>query len=208
MTQSDKTTTKVISLVSRRPVSENLLIQRALDHWETLRAGRLVPKRSALDPQKLGSALGYSFVLEQGHDDILRFRLTGSLLCDCMGMELRGMPAYAMMAPEARERFTDALHAALTTPEIIDMGLFPKTRMIILPMCDEEGAVNRLLGCIGISAHMQSFPTRFTIQSIRTKRIVTSGAIPKPPLQELAETQEHYQMMKPVKRPPQLRLVK
>jgi len=97
----------IIPLIVNGCVVNDSIVQEVLDYWEGLRDGRLVPKRSEIDPRALRKSLNHTFILEANTPDNIRFRLAGSKLCDCMGMEMRGMPAYAMITQEGRNAFNE-----------------------------------------------------------------------------------------------------
>lgn len=201
----------IIPLFLNRPFMKDLIAEEVLAHWESLRMGRLVPRRSEIDPRALRNALNYTFILEAGAPDNIRFRLAGSKLCDCMGMEMRGMPAYSMMALDARNAFNEAIQASLADPEILDFQLTPSARMLLLPMADEDGVVSRILGCISVNPNQTDFPTRFNVRSLTKTRIVAAKSTRPNLVAELAEDQEPFvpdTKKATLTKPPHLRIVK
>lgn len=211
MLNSDVIGGKIIPLFLNRRVMKDCITQEVLSYWESLRQGRLVPKRSEIDPRKLPRALNYTFILEARTPDNIRLRLTGSKLCDCMGMEMRGMPAYAMFEHGERNKFNEALQSALAHPEILDLQLAPTARMVLLPMADEDNTVSRILGCISVDANHPSFPARFRILSTTRTRIIAAKPITAKLVAKMAEDQKIF-APKPKKaasgKPPFLRIVK
>ena len=190
---------------------KDYIIEEVLSYWETLRNGRMVPKRSELDPRKLRTSLNYTFILEASAPDNIRFRLTGSKLCDCMGMEVRGMPIYSIIRQQERNSFNTTLQTALLKPEILDFQLQPDARMVLLPMSDDEGIINRILGCLSSDPNLPEYPCRFSINSHRKTRIIAAKSTRPHLVSELAENQEPFvqQTKKATEnRPPYLRLVK
>lgn len=190
---------------------KDIRTEEVLTYWEDLRRGRLVPRRSDIDPRKLRNSLNYTFILEANSPDNIRFRLAGSKLCDCMGMEMRGMPAYSMVRLEDRNTFNETLQSALARPEIIDIQLAPTARMVLLPISDEADVVCRILGCITVDPAHRSFPTRFQVKSLVKTRIVAAKSIKPQLVLELAENQKSFDAdRKKATRsgPPHLRIIK
>ncbi len=187
------------------------IIEEILTYWESLRAGRLVPKRSEIDPRKLHLSLNHTFILEASTPDNIRFRLVGSKLCDCIGMEMRGMPAYAMIAQSGRNSFNEQLQTSLASPEILDFQLTPDARMVLLPMADEDNSVNRILGCISVNPKLPQFPTHFTVKSLVKNRIIAAEPIRPTLVKGLAEDQKPFSpgtKKATSGKPPHLRIVK
>ncbi len=210
MDKSSITSGKVIPLFLNSRAPQNGIIQEVLNYWESLRHGRLVPKRSEIDPRALQRSLNYSFILEASAPDNIRFRLVGSKLSDCMGMEMRGMPAYAMMQMDTRNRYNQMLQSALARPEILDFQLSPTARMVLLPMADEGNTVSRFFGCVNVDANHPDFPTRFTVRSVTKTRIIAAKSI-APKVLELAENRKPFtpdRKKAASTKPPFLRIVK
>ncbi len=196
--------------VTKRPM-QDAVVDEILGHWEDLRDGEILPKRSDIDPRALKKALNYTFILEQHPTGGLRFRLSGSKICDCMGMELRGMPAHAIINPSGRKKFNAALHTMQKTPVIIDMQLSLNARLILLPLADADNNVARVLGCLLANPNQPDFPTRLDIRSVALKRIVTAGSKRHSQSLQLAETQTPFQphtKKAAPKGPPVLKIVK
>ncbi|MCP5086282.1 MAG: PAS domain-containing protein [Rhodobacteraceae bacterium] len=160
------------------------VILELIAYWERLRAGRIAPTRSEIDPREIRNALEHTFILEYCGPQNVRFRLAGTTLCDSMGMELRGMPARSVIAPKARNAFDTVLADLPETPRIVELGLQAgrpghgsSARMLLLPMQDGNGCINRVLGCVTRSGTVQSTPQRFVITKQKSTRIISSQAV-------------------------------
>ncbi|WP_193222047.1 PAS domain-containing protein [Amylibacter sp. SFDW26] len=198
----------ILQMPAAKQPMKDKIADEVLSHWESLRNGRLVPKRSDVDPRALKKALNYTFILEQHTNGDLKFRLAGSKVCDCMGMEVRGMPAHAIIDVQDRDRFQSALHRLQKVSEIIDMQLTQGARLILLPLSDENNDVSRVLGCLIANPDRPVFPTRMGILSINAQRVVNAPSVKA---LELAETQTPFRpRIKKAARsgPPVLKLVK
>ncbi len=177
-----------------------------LTYWERLRGGRIAPLRSEIDPREIRGALDHSFILEHTRFGEFRFRLAGTKLCDRMGMELRGMPAYSLIAPDYRDEFSQILDGIMTNPEIIQLQLGSATgtfgprpaQLLLLPMCNTEGQINRILGCLASQAHAFATPERFALLGRKATRIISKQrAVPEQAAAGFAETGAEFRAAPP-----------
>jgi len=156
----------------RHPVLAELL-----DHWESLRAGRIAPLRSEIDPRRIENVLRHAFILERTAGNEARIRIAGMALCELMGMEIRAMPATALIAPEARERFAGLLARLFARPEIVELRLMDSrggmgAEMMLLPMKSDRGGITRILGCLVAEGEATAPPHRFDITGHSATRII------------------------------------
>ncbi|MEP5759332.1 MAG: PAS domain-containing protein [Litoreibacter sp.] len=151
------------------------------NYWEDLRAGRLAPLRSEVDPRAIASSLENGFILERVQPGSVRFRLAGSHLSDLMGMEVRGMPLRAFVEPAVRSAFTQSLEAVFEGPETHEYRLVsrqknsPKmaARILLLPMKSDSGEVDRALGCMVSDGNIGLAPRRFRVTETRITSLLT-----------------------------------
>lgn len=163
-------------------------------YWEALRAGRVVPMRSQVNPRGLENALDRAVMLERVADGIARIRLAGSHATALMGMEVRGMPLSALVHPESRDDLAQALKAAFDTPAVVEITLEARRglgrpalsgRMVILPLMSEDGRVDRALGYLGAEGVIGRTPRRFDITLTRLTRLHSDSA-------DQAESRGHH----------------
>jgi hypothetical protein len=64
-------------------------IQTLYAYWDSVRAGRIAPRRLDIEPAGIATILAETFMLECEEGDY-RYRLAGSRLCELFGYELRG----------------------------------------------------------------------------------------------------------------------
>ncbi len=111
-------------------------------YWEALRGPRAMPRRDELDPTRLDAALPHAFLLERIAPGVARFRLAGMHLNELMGMEVRGMPLTAFIAPGSRRQVSDTLEEVFETPATCTLSLHSEkapgmpaleARMILMP---------------------------------------------------------------------------
>lgn len=195
----------------RKPMKNPVLLE-LLAHWESLRAGRIAPLRSEIDPRQIENVLEHAFILEQSEVGAPRFRIAGMALCDLMGMEVRAMPATAIIAPKHRPRFLEILNRMFFAPEIVELalkgpraGAAPNGEMLLLPMKNDAGEITRILGCLGTNAPGRSpsfrgTPCRFTITARKATRIVsTENVCARQPMNGFAEAQAAFIPAQPAK---------
>jgi len=165
----------------RKPMKNPILVE-LLEHWERLRAGRIAPLRSEIDPREIENVLEYAFILERVPAGEPRFRIAGMRLNDLMGMEVRAMPASSLIAPSFRDTFATILDRLFTTPEIVELQLVAarpglpemKAEMLLLPMKSDTGEVSRVLGCLVANNPATTTPHRFAITDKKVTRIVAT----------------------------------
>lgn len=228
----DKTTQNaqnVVCMSNHQPNNGFSAIAQVEAYWEALRDGRLLPKRSEIDPRGIEGALEYAFILERIAPGIARMRIAGSHLSDLMGMEVRGMPITSLFAPNARRQIADTLEDVFQTPATARLQLTSPggggcgaldARMVLLPLKSDLGDVSRALGCLVSHGTLGAAPRRFDVDNIDVRTLVpgqkNSGAVaPIDPAPSPQTAKPGFGAPKPAfegkaskTRPPYLRLVK
>ena len=169
----------VTPLFRKERFMQDPIIVDLLSYWESLRAGRVAPMRSEIDPREITGSLENTFVLEYNNSLDVRFRLAGIKLCELMGMELRGMPARALIELGHRDELSRIIDDMITDPKIVELQLCSninkgslRARMLLLPMKDQKGQIARILGCMTTQGPSMKHPQRFEIEAVKTTRIV------------------------------------
>jgi hypothetical protein len=169
----------VTPLFRKERFMQDPIIVDLLSYWESLRAGRIAPMRSEVDPREITGALEHTFVLAYNNSLDVRFRLAGIKLCELMGMELRGMPARALIELGHRDELSRIIDALIDDPKIVELHLRSnankgglKARMLLLPMQDQKGSIARILGCLTTTGPNMQHPQRFEIKDVKTTRII------------------------------------
>ena len=162
----------VVSMARFMSAARFNAVQEVEAYWEAIRAGRLVPRRSDIDPRGIERALEFAFILERVAPGIARLRIAGSHLSDLMGMEVRGMPLSAFMAPQARNALGEILEEVFDSPAKALVELHAErgigkpaieARLLLLPMKSDLGDITRVLGCLATSGEIGRAPRRFEI---------------------------------------------
>ena len=200
-------------------------------YWEALRGTRLMPFRSEIDPRGIEQALEYSFIVERIAPGIARLRIAGSHLSDLMGMEVRGMPLTAFIAPGSRRQVSDTLEEVFETPAACTLSLHSEksagmppleARMLLMPLKSDLGDVSRLLGALVSVGEMGRSPRRFDVTGSSLRPILSSHSAPMPMPKEptvdlpepaletpgFAEPKTPFRTETPRREAPYLRLVK
>ncbi len=147
-------------------------LRQAEAYWSALYDGDAVPLRSQIDPRGLENILSYTFILERVAPGVARFRLAGQHLHALAGMEVRGMPISSFFAGSARAEMSAALETVFDKPAIAELSLavartrlgeHGEGRMILLPLRNETGQVNRILGVLVTDGEDEDGPGRFHI---------------------------------------------
>lgn len=157
-------------------------------YWETLRAGRLAPYRSEVDPREFEHALENMFILEVVGQEMVRVRLAGMKLCMMMGMEVRGMSPRAFMMPEDRARFDLMVLDVVNKPSVTEMvvetvdynGKSGTAYLLLMPLRSDFGEITRILGCISDNNEPFEAPVRFRITQTQSDPIRFSESAETP----------------------------
>ena len=224
-------TQNVVTMSDFLPDTGYPAISQVEAYWEALRAGRLVPKRSEIDPRGIEVALENAFVLERIAPGVARVRVAGSHLNDLMGMEVRGMPLTSFFTPDHRRMVADTLEEMFQMPARCSLNLCAPAavgrpmldaRLLLLPLKSDLGDVSRALGCLVAKGSIGTAPRRFDIVGQRIEALIPGAELPARPAPVPAATaglKENTQGAgfaapktafkgKPAERPPYLRLVK
>ena len=186
MDNASKNAQNVVSMSDYQPETGYGAIAQVEAYWDALRAGRLLPKRSEVDPRGIELALENAFILERIAPGIARLRVAGTHLNDLMGMEVRGMPLTAFFAPAHRRVVADALEEMFQTPASCTLHLTAPAamsrpaldaRLLLLPLTSDLGDVSRILGCIVVKGELGHTPRRMDLVSVNVQPI-TAGAGP------------------------------
>lgn len=158
-------------------------------YWNSMRKGGDVPRRSDIDPRGIEALLENAMIAERIAPGLARLRIAGSHLSDLMGMEVRGMPVSAFIAPEHRDELADALTELFERPAIIKLQLRAEGgigrpaltgQMMLLPLRSDLGDISRALGCLVTQGGLGRAPRRFHISSQSVTRITLPQQRPAP----------------------------
>ncbi len=142
------------------------------DYWQNMRHGTDVPRRSEIDPRGIEALLANAFVAEKIAPGLARMRIAGTHLSDLLGMEVRGMPVSAFIAPSHRDELAGLLVDVFERPatlqiELVSPGHMGKPALtgtlVMLPLRSDLGDISRALGCLVTQGPIGRAPRRFEI---------------------------------------------
>lgn len=124
------------------------------DYWNAMRAGRIAPLRSEIEPGAIRRLLPHIFILERHEKQSYRFRLAGTGMCSAYGMEFRGHNFLSMWQDDCSESLDKALREVTGNGNIAIIEYTATTNdhrevsfeMILMPLAQENGAITRVLG--------------------------------------------------------------
>jgi hypothetical protein len=139
--------------------------------WAGLPRDGLAPARAALDASALAPALPKVFIAELVTPRVARLRIVGHIIEDMMDMDLRGMPLTALFTAPARAVVTDALEqvghgARVSLPLEAERGFgqpIVTGQLVLLPLCDANGHITRILGVLDYQGSIGRKPRRFAV---------------------------------------------
>ncbi|MFC2967445.1 PAS domain-containing protein [Acidimangrovimonas pyrenivorans] len=150
------------------------LIQQVVGYWEALRAGRPAPLRAEVEPRGLEPARDRVFLAERIAPGTARLRRAGMALNEIMGMEVRGMPLSAFVAPPDRDAFAATIErvgagpvrALLQLESLAGPGRPAiAAALALLPLVNDRDESPLLLGCLVCDGAIGLPPRRFSVLS-------------------------------------------
>lgn len=123
-------------------------------YWDDLRGGRPAPNRSEIDPGRIRSLLGDTFILEVNSPHDVRYRLAGTRLCSAHCRELKGRNFLRGWNEKDREALSSLIAAITEDAAAAVIGVAGHTEreqqlnmeMLLLPLnVPGEGRI-RILG--------------------------------------------------------------
>ncbi len=127
------------------------------DYWNKIRDSRSAPKRVDINPAQIGPILSKTFIVEYRDDHQYYYRIAGSTVCDYYGKELHACSLLEQWQ-NIEDRYTvlnmfdsvrNRLCAGILHFEVMsNYNQTAKIEMLILPIMNEHGQVERILGCI------------------------------------------------------------
>lgn len=152
--------------------------------WQSLRGDRPAPFRAELDAGKIGAKAPFLAILEHVGPSNLRVRIAGDRLNKWFGLELRGMSALSLIAPEARNHLQAALNRVIEEPAVAAVhgparsadGADVRYELTLLPMRSDFGRVDRVLvGLWLLDGATAAGPLRLTVETIAVAPVPLAG---------------------------------
>jgi len=156
-------------------------------YWQGLRRGAALPRRADIDPRGIARLLDRTLLLERTEPGVARVRVAGMALAEVLGMDLRGMPVSALIAPAGRALFAERLEAVFARPCKAAMSLESESglgqpalgaRLLLLPVAGDRGVVDRALGCLLVDGTLGRAPRRFLPEAVCLSPVSGLGTAP------------------------------
>lgn len=133
---------------------KNGVTQTLYTYWDDLRGPRPAPNRSEVEPGRIRSLLGDTFILETSSPQVARYRLAGTRLCSAHCRELKGrnfLRGWSTKDREALESLLvaitdDAAAAVIGINGHTEHGLILPMEMLLLPLNVPGEGRTRILG--------------------------------------------------------------
>jgi hypothetical protein len=128
--------------------------RRLIGDWQELKADRLAPARTDIQPADFREILTQLFILGGDGPAADTFRLAGGLLFDLHARELRGLSFLGLWPYPDRSAVAKALADARANgrPVILEAsawtaeGYEASLEIVLAPLADAHGAIDRVLG--------------------------------------------------------------
>ena len=151
--------------------------QAVYSYYQEVRADRLAPLRSEINPAGLKAYLPDLFFLHREEDGLFRFRLAGTRMCTILGQELRGLTLTSVIEPRAAHRMDLAAGALLAskTPILCDAtatdsyGQTIGLEWLMMPLYSNDGTCDRIFGSL--------IPLEATSPFSQTSRLLDPGPL-------------------------------
>ena len=154
--------------------------QRLTDYWRRRRTEGLAPLRCNVDPCEFADLLPQVFILGRQAAGRYGFRLSGGLLEDLHGYDLRGAEFLSLWASVDRPNLQAAIESALRRGHAIVVeskgltieGFSARFEILLAPMISNTGQVDRLLGLYQPVSPLQRLCGR-PVEHLSVERVLT-----------------------------------
>ncbi len=164
--------------------------EKLIATWRSHREGRRLPARTDLSPIDLGALLPQVFMLGREGDGEEVFRLSGGLMVDLHGRDLRGSSFYSLWSKLDRPQIASALARTRSgaTPIVItadamsERGDSMGVELTLAPLIGPSGEADRTIGLyqpISTVARLMGS----NIKGLAVREVTTAeDYAPRPPL--------------------------
>jgi hypothetical protein len=137
-------------------------IQTLYTYWDSVRAGRIAPRRLDIEPAGIATILAETFMLECEEGDY-RYRLAGSRLCELFGYELRGTSFLAGWSKEdlalVERQLAVICSEGAAAHLAIEAGGDARQRIelevLLLPLLHTGDRIGRVIGAMSATSQPQ-----------------------------------------------------
>lgn len=123
-------------------------------YWNSVRGGRIAPRRFEIEPSRIADVLSDTFILEFQEPSSFLYRLAGTRLCETTGIELRGtsfLDGWRETDKFALQRHLTSVRKLGAVARVLIEGYAPDERMarfevLVLPLLHNGDTIERFLG--------------------------------------------------------------
>jgi hypothetical protein len=127
---------------------------RMIGYWDARKGDAHAPARASIDPAEFSDVITQTFIIGRTRAGVYPFRLAGGLLEDLHRRTLLGSDFMGLWAGGDRPKVQTAIESALNRGEALVAialgrslrGQEAKLEIILAPLADSNGRVDRLLG--------------------------------------------------------------
>lgn len=135
---------------------QHVSIRTLYAYWDTIRNGRIAPRRFEVEPAKISGLLGETFIAECSGLLAFRFRLAGTRICEQFGRELRGVSFLSFWHNEDRNAIASMIRKIIDDGAVGHGTFTAETagqrkaafEFAMLPLIHTGSSINRMLGAI------------------------------------------------------------
>jgi len=178
-------------------------IRQVEAYWTALCQGTRLPRRSEIDPKAIFDALKHTFIIERIAPGIARIRVAGQALHRTTGLDLWGMPLTCLFTPAGRTALHSVCERLFDAPATLTLRLGVAgsdtlaAHMVLLPLTDDSGQINRAIGVLVDTGTQNSTAVRYDIADSELRQIEAQGlakeaVTPAEKAQGFAETQAPF----------------
>ena len=135
---------------------KNKTSQILYSYWNEVRGKRIAPRRFEIEPARIGSILPETFILERSEGSTYRFRLAGTRIFECFGVEFRGASFLDLWSKADREEIAVVMSSlanqgGVGTIEFVAEapdGRPATFEAVLLPLVHTGQVIDRIVGAI------------------------------------------------------------
>lgn len=155
--------------------------QQLFTYWNSVRDGRIAPRRFDIEPARIGSVLPDTFILERVERTGFHFRLAGTKLSERFGDGIRGAELRDGWDPDDGVQITRHLAEVTELGGVLRIEFEATTaknqtvlyEMLLLPLVHTQGTIDRILGSIAALREPDGGPVERAV----TRKLVASEVI-------------------------------
>lgn len=150
-------------------------------YWNDVRHDRMAPRRFEIEPSRISSILSETFILERLDNEVYRFRLAGTRICEEFGTEFRGTNFLDSWMPGDRTTLSRHLQT-ITRQGGVGLVTFDHKSLteglvtfecILLPLIHMRDTIDRFLGAFArVEAAAIPADERIAVRRLRSADVI------------------------------------